>query len=195
MTSKSSVVLTGGSGDLGRVLSPKLLKAGFELARLDIRLPADDWGHYVEGSILELDKLTAQFEGVDVVVHIAAWHGIHEVERSKALRDFAELNVIGSFNVFEAALRAGVAHIVNNSSSSADDDEGIYGSSKKMVEEMAASYAQLTDLEIITLRPRAFIPHWNKDVYASFVDWAKWFWPGAVHIDDVAEAVMLAIGA
>lgn len=191
----STILLTGGSGDLARVLSPKILDAGSELLRLDIRPPADEWGQAVEGSILDLDALTAQFEGVDVVVHIAAWHGIHEVEGAKKLRDFVELNVIGSFNVFEAAKRAGVGKLVNISSTSAQDGKGIYGPTKRMAEEMAERYAQLTELKIITLRPRAFIPHWNRDVYASFVDWAKWFWPGAVHIDDVAEAVMLAIRA
>jgi hypothetical protein len=27
-------------------------------------------------------------------------------------------------------------------------------------------------------------------VYASYVEWARWFWKGAVHIDDVAAAVI-----
>jgi hypothetical protein len=27
-------------------------------------------------------------------------------------------------------------------------------------------------------------------VYASYSDWARWFWKGAVHIDDVAAAVI-----
>jgi nucleoside-diphosphate-sugar epimerase len=30
-------------------------------------------------------------------------------------------------------------------------------------------------------------------VYRSFVEWAKWFWRGAVHIDDVSQAVLLAV--
>jgi nucleoside-diphosphate-sugar epimerase len=195
MTSKSKILLTGGSGDLGRVLSSQILDAGFDLLRLDIRPPKDEWGHYVEGSILDLETLTKLFEAVDTVVHIAAWHGIHEVSSQKGLRDFVELNVIGSFNVFEAAKRAGVKHVLNISSTSADDKEGIYGPTKKMAEEMADSYSSLTELNILSLRPRAFIPHWNREVYETFVDWAKWFWPGAVHIDDVAEAAMLAIGA
>jgi nucleoside-diphosphate-sugar epimerase len=46
---------------------------------------------------------------------------------------------------------------------------------------------------VITLRPRGFIPFWNSDVYTKYSEWAKWFWKGAVHIDDVASAVMLAM--
>jgi nucleoside-diphosphate-sugar epimerase len=48
-------------------------------------------------------------------------------------------------------------------------------------------------MNVITLRPRGFIPFWNRDVYASYSDWARWFWRGAVHIDDVAAAVIQGI--
>ena len=191
----SKILLTGGSGDLGRVLTPMLLDAGYQPLRLDIRPPADNHGHYLEGSILDRQELSRHLEGVDLVVHIAAWHGIHEATRQKKLREFVELNVIGSFNVLDACAQVGIQDIVNISSTSVDDDEGIYGPTKRMGEKMAQSYADLINLKIITLRPRAFIPHWNTAVYSSFVDWAKWFWQGAVHIDDVANAVMLAIGA
>ena len=30
-------------------------------------------------------------------------------------------------------------------------------------------------------------------MYAKYSDWARWFWKGAVHIDDVASAVMLSL--
>jgi hypothetical protein len=45
----------------------------------------------------------------------------------------------------------------------------------------------------LTLRPRGFIPHWDRNVYANYVEWARWFWKGAVHIDDVAAAVILSL--
>ena len=48
-------------------------------------------------------------------------------------------------------------------------------------------------MNVIALRPRGFIPYWNHEVYARYSDWARWFWKGAVHIDDVAAAVMLSI--
>jgi nucleoside-diphosphate-sugar epimerase len=43
-------------------------------------------------------------------------------------------------------------------------------------------------------RSRLFIPYWNRDVYAKYSDWARWFWKGAVHIEDVAAAVILSLG-
>ena len=48
-------------------------------------------------------------------------------------------------------------------------------------------------MNVIALRPRGFIPYWNREVYARYSDWARWFWKGAVHIDDVAAAVILSI--
>ena len=48
-------------------------------------------------------------------------------------------------------------------------------------------------MNVVTLRPRGFIPHWDRDVYARYSDWARWFWKGAVHIDDVAAAVILSL--
>jgi len=48
-------------------------------------------------------------------------------------------------------------------------------------------------MNVITLRPRGFIPFWDRDVYARYSDWARWFWKGAVHIDDVAAAVILGL--
>jgi nucleoside-diphosphate-sugar epimerase len=191
MTSK--ILMTGGSGDLACVLTPRFVEAGDLPIRLDIRPPVDDNGHFVEGSILNLDELIGHMADVDCVVHIAAWHGIHELREEHGIRDFLELNVGGTVNVFEAALKVGLRKIVLISSTSAEDKEGIYGPSKRMAEIVAQSYFEAHDLQVITLRPRAFIPHWNKDVYGSYVEWAKWFWPGAVHIDDVAGAVERAL--
>src|SRR5207244_6084782 len=68
-----------------------------------------------------------------------------------------------------------------------------YGSSKILAELIAEDYRKHRDINAITLRPRGFIPFWNRDVYANYSDWARWFWKGAVHIDDVAAAVILSL--
>jgi nucleoside-diphosphate-sugar epimerase len=48
-------------------------------------------------------------------------------------------------------------------------------------------------LHAAILRPRAFIPSWNRAVYPAFPAWAAWFARGAVHIDDVRDAVLCAV--
>jgi nucleoside-diphosphate-sugar epimerase len=187
------VFLTGGSGDLGQVLSRQLQERGDIPVCFDVRPPRSTVGQYIQGSILDREALQRGLEGVDCVVHIAAWHGIHEATRARDVYEFWDLNVTGTFYVFEAAARAGVRRFVFISSTSVHNWSGIYGHTKVLGEEMARAYARRHPMNVITLRPRAFIPPWNRDVYRSFVEWAKWFWRGAVHIDDVSQAVVRAV--
>jgi UDP-glucose 4-epimerase len=187
------ILLTGGSGDLGQVLSKELDIRGDIPVRLDVRVPMNNRGVSILGSILDRPLLKRSMEGMDCIVHIAAWHGIHDVTKVKDVYQFWDLNVTGTFNVFEAAVEAGVQRIVHISSESVSDWSGIYGHTKVLGEEIARTYAKRHGLKVLILRPRAFIPYWNREVYQSFVDWAKWFWSGAVHIDDVSQAVLQAI--
>ena len=59
------VMLTGGAGDLGTVLTPMLEARGDTPLRLDIVPPIDPAGVYVAGSILDRDGLPRWFAGVD----------------------------------------------------------------------------------------------------------------------------------
>ena len=187
------ILLTGGSGDLGQVLSMELDVRGDIPVRFDVRAPLNNRGEVIQGSILDRALLKQSMGGIDCVVHIAAWHGIHEATHTKDVYQFWDLNVTGTFYVFEAAAQAGVKRIVYISSESVKDWSGIYGHTKVVGEEIAHAYAKRHGLQVLILRPRAFIPFWNREVYPSFVEWAKWFWPGAVHIDDVSQAVIKAI--
>ena len=80
---------------------------------LDVRAPYDSrYGVYIRGSILDRAKLKESLSGCDCIVHIAAWHGIHEVRGEKNSYDFFDLNVRGTFEVFEAAASLGIDNIV-----------------------------------------------------------------------------------
>ena len=102
------VLLTGGSGNLGQALVPRLLKKGDTPVILDVRAPPslNDGVLFIEGSILDRSKLAEIFRGCNCIVHIAAWHGIHEDRGEKDAYDFFDLNVRGTFEVFEAAAAA-----------------------------------------------------------------------------------------
>ena len=187
------ILLTGGSGDLATILAPMLAAQGDEPRLFDLRPPRTPTPFYYPGSILNREQLAAAMAGIDVVVHIAAWHGIHEDRGEKDVFDFWELNVTGTFYVLELAVRAQIKNILTISSTSVDEWPGIYGSSKLLGEELARTYAARHGLNIINLRPRAFIPHWNRAVYDDYIEWARWFWKGAVHIADVAQAALQSI--
>lgn len=187
------VLLTGGSGDLGTVLTPLLERQGDTPVRLDIVPPRDPRGVYVPASLSDRAAFARAIHAADCVVHIAAWHGVHESMRWKDAYAFWDLNVTGTFHVFEAAARAGVHRLVYLSSTSIRNPTSLYGHTKVLGEEIARTYAARHGMHVVILRPRGFIPHWNQATYASFVAWAEWFWRGAVHIDDVAQAVLQSL--
>ena len=99
----------------------------------------------------------------------------------------------GTFEVFEAATSLGIDKIIFISTTSVYRPDTLYGRSKILAEFIAEDYRKHGNMNVITLRPLGFIPFWDRDVYASYSDWARWFWKGAVHIDDVAAAVMLSL--
>jgi len=148
---------------------------------------------FIEGSVLDRSKLTEILRGCDCVVHIAAWHGIHEDGGQKSPYDFFDLNVRGTFEIFEANASAGVGQVIFNSTTSVYRPDTRYGSSKILAELIAEDYRKHRLMNVVTLRPRGFIPYWDRAVYARYSDWARWFWKGAVHIDDVAAAVILSL--
>jgi nucleoside-diphosphate-sugar epimerase len=189
------ILLTGGSGDLGWTLVPRLLGRGDTPVILDIRAP---WNLpagavFIQGSILDRSELRASLRGCDCVVHIAAWHGIHESRGQKNAHDFFDLNVRGTFEVFEAAASLGIDKVIYISTTSLYHPDTLYARSKIQAERIAENHATHRATSVISLRPRGFIPHWNRDVYTKYSEWARWFWKGAVHIDDVASAVMLSL--
>src|SRR5271169_3533546 len=136
------ILLTGGSGDLGRTLVPKLLNRGDTPVILDVRAPRDlkQEGVFIQGSILDRSKLKGIFLGCDCIVHIAAWHGIHEIHGEKNAYDFFDLNVRGTFEVFEAAASAGIDKIIFNSTTSVYRPDTLYGRSKILAEFIAEDY-------------------------------------------------------
>jgi nucleoside-diphosphate-sugar epimerase len=188
------IFITGGSGDLGLLLGRDLEERGDHPVRMDIRLPFNPQrGRVVTGSILDRPLLAESMAGADCVVHIAAWHGIHLVTGEKNAADFWDLNVTGTFNVFQAAVEAGIRKVVYISSTSQRNRFEIYGHTKVLGEEVALTYHRRHNLDVIILRPSAFIPWWNHRVYNSFEGWAQWYWKGAVHINDVEQAVLKSI--
>jgi len=183
--------LTGGSGDAGTLLTRSLLARGEDVTNLDLAPPKIAGAAHIAASLLDHGKLPAALAGHDTVVHIAAWHGIHE-QVGKTPRDFHDLNVTGTFNILEAAAGAGIQHFVFISSTSIEDRFGVYGHTKILNEEMCRAYAHRHGMRIVILRPRAFIPPWNRAVYSDFIQWAQWFMKGAVHVTDVNAAILAA---
>ena len=102
------VLVTGMSGLIGGLLRSRLEDAGgYELTALNRRQV--DGVRTVQADIADLDAITPAFEGQDVVVHLAA-------ELSEDWGRLLAANVVGAYNVYEAARLAGVERVVFASS-------------------------------------------------------------------------------
>jgi dihydroflavonol-4-reductase len=113
-------LITGGTGFLGSNLALRLLER-----RWDVRILArpgantvlleDGPFELVSGDILEPETLPKAMRGMDVVFHAA---GVVDYWRQGVDRMYA-VNVNGTRNVMEAALRAGIERVVHTSSTAA----------------------------------------------------------------------------
>ena len=111
MADKKHVLVTGLSGLVGTALRSDF-EDRYELSSLS-RYGTDgmDDSHNFKGNIAELDTIIPAFEGQHTVVHLAADRSANANWES-ALRN----NIVGVYNVYEAAKRTGVKRVVFGSS-------------------------------------------------------------------------------
>ena len=112
----SLALITGGSGHVGANLSRELLHQGYEVRCIDF-----DKDHrpfegleveLIDGDITNKESLGPAFHGVDVVFHTAAL-----INLDRRYKDLIKLvNVEGTRNVCEAAMKANVKKLVHFSS-------------------------------------------------------------------------------
>jgi uronate dehydrogenase len=156
------VLLTGAAGRVGTFLRAGLPRLGWSLRCLDRVRPAEDDGlEWVTGDITAPDDLAAAMRDVTAVVHLA---GIaHET-------DFAALlhtNIDGTYQVFEAARRAGATRVLYASSNHAVGrheapavldgaarvrPDTLYGVSKAFGEALGSYYADRYGMAVAALR-------------------------------------------
>jgi dihydroflavonol-4-reductase len=165
-----SVLVTGGTGFLGRAIIERLLNEGDEvkaLARSDAS--TGELGALgtepVRGDVLDLDALAAAMRGCDVVYHAAGANAFCARDPSQMF----EVNVRGSQNVVLAAARAGVRRVVYTSSAATlGEASGTIGSeesphrgwflsdyerSKFEAEQAVFATARETGVEIVSVNP------------------------------------------
>lgn len=196
------VLVTGGGGTLGTALAPLLVAAGHEPVLFDVQPAAT-----IVGDIRNGEDVLHAAQGVDLIVHAAAIHGIHLATHTP--RQFHDLNVTGTFNVWQAAVEQRVKGVVFSSTMGVygesrrpqgeDDVVAVhedlplepgdtYGYSKVAGEEMCKLYWRSDRIPSIALRFGMFVPE-------VFFRYGIRLLYGGVDERDAAGAVMASIEA
>ncbi|MBT2736718.1 SDR family oxidoreductase [Bacillus sp. ISL-7] len=170
----SKFLVTGSAGFIGSNLVEVILNLGYQVRGLDnfstgkkenveefINNPNYE---FIEGDIREHETCMKACEGVDYVLHQAAWGSVPRSIEMPLL--YEEINIKGTLNMMEAARKNGVKKFVYASSSSVYGDEpnlpkkegkegnllSPYALTKKVDEEYGKLYTKLYGLDTYGLR-------------------------------------------
>jgi UDP-glucuronate 4-epimerase len=174
--------VTGTAGFIGFHLARRLLASGHEVHGFDAMTPyydvalkaerlrlleAHDHYHHTTAQLEDFDALLEAMTAArpEVIVHLAAQAGVrYSLENPRA---YVESNLVGSFNVLEAARTLKPAHLLLASTSSVygandkvpfeetdktDEPMTLYAASKKSMEVMAHAYAHLWQIPTTVFR-------------------------------------------
>ncbi len=195
------VLVTGACGEVGRGVVP-LLEKEFDLRLLDLTPTGDD-PRRLAIDLLDWEGLPEAVDDVSAVLHLAVasgYSGTFEDDRVNDLR--FDVNVKGTFHLFEAARRAGVRRVVHVSSlmvvwgygdaplvpgDAPPRPVGSYALTKALSEDIARHYALAHGLEVLTLRIAA--PLDINDPHLA----GKAVRPQQVPIPDLAQAFARAL--
>ena len=108
-------IITGGSGFIGRHIIGECKKRGWETVSFDAVEKNSDADSHVMGSVLDYSLLKRTMEGSDYVFHLAATTSPPQFEVLGS--NGYEVNVMGTYNVLQAASDSGLRKVVIASSS------------------------------------------------------------------------------
>lgn len=145
----ASILITGGTGSFGKAFLEQVLTAESparvvifsrdELKQYEMR---QIWGddprvRFFLGDIRDLDRLKMALRGVDYVVHAAALKQVDTAEYNPM--EYVKTNVLGSENVIQASIDAGVKKVVALSTDKASSPVNLYGATKLTADKLFIS--------------------------------------------------------
>jgi uronate dehydrogenase len=197
------VLITGGTGEVARGVVP-FLERTFALRLLALHPPKGD-PRSVRADILDWTALKEAMQGAEAVLHLAVASGHSGVYEDDSFNDLRfDVNAKGTYHVFEAARRASVRRVVHVSSlmvvwgygetrlvpgDAPARPVGTYALTKALSEEIARHYAEVHDLEVVTLRIAAPLDVTDPQLHGKKVR------PQQVPIPDLAQAFTRALTA
>ncbi len=166
----TKIVVTGGSGMLGREVIRELLADGFEVLSVDRAAPRQEICASAIVDLTRAEEVAAAFGGAAGVIHLGAYQAPGIVSDPETFSN----NVAASYNVLHAAAANGVRRVVLASSTAAfgflyarkpfapdylplDENhpcrpQDPYGLSKVVAEATADAFVRVHDLAVFSLR-------------------------------------------
>lgn len=141
-----TVLITGGTGSLGKKLSKKLLRehppkkliifSRDELKQHEMQVSGfdDPRLRYFIGDVRDVTRLRRAFADVDVVIHAAALKQVPACEYNPI--EAVLTNVDGARNVIDAAIDSGVKRVMALSTDKAVNPVNLYGATKMVAEKL-----------------------------------------------------------
>jgi len=207
------VVVTGGSGKAGRWVVGDLREHGHDVLNVDLVRDGSAHGLSIVADLTDLGQAHDVIRGADAVVHLAAIPAPELRPDGETFR----VNALSTYNVFAAAVAAGVRRVVWASSETvlglpfdtrpafAPIDETIeprpessYALAKLLGEEMARQFARRSGVPFVGLRISNIMEPDDYAAFPSYQDDAtirKWNLWGYVDARDVAQAVRRGLDA
>jgi UDP-N-acetylglucosamine 4,6-dehydratase (inverting) len=143
MLNNKNILITGGTGSLGKELTKTILEKWPKVERLIIysrdeqkqfqmaqEYPVDQYPmiRFFIGDVRDLERLKRAFIGVDYVIHAAAMKHVHIAEYNPD--ECVKTNIGGAENVIKATLGSSVTDVVALSTDKACAPINLYGATK-----------------------------------------------------------------
>lgn len=205
------VLVTGAAGRVGRYVARELASAGHALRLLDLK-PCDGLpGEALQGDIADWDAVRSAVEGMEGIVHLAAYVPSHAARGLPAhvhWESDVRVDVLGTDLLLHAAREAGVKRFVYTSSNSVFDmiypqkgeqlgedatprPRSHYGVCKYLGEELCRFFADVYGLSCVVLRLNTVtLPDCWETVKQHDTPEVACM---RVHVQDVARAVRFAL--
>lgn len=190
------ILLTGGTGSIGKQLTDELMKSGYNLRILSRNSSAKERKNieYISGDLNNIESLASAVKGVDAIIHLA---GITHTNDTKL---YYAINTEGTRNLIKACQINNANRFIYISSRTACLEGGAYAKSKYIAEELVKA----SGLKWTILRPSEVYGAEKKEAIENLAAMIKKY-PvipiigngryslSPVHIDDLVQCIIAAL--
>jgi len=142
-----NILVTGGSGSIGKELVKKSLTEGASLVRIfsndenalyetELEFSGKNI-EYIIGDIRNFETVNSIVQGIDIVFHASALKHVDRCELNPF--EAVTVNTIGTYNVCKASIRESVSKVINISTDKAVNPIGVLGATKLLSEKLISA--------------------------------------------------------